>query len=270
MLAGNASEPVVVSSVNAGQAGGAVHFLRNVMLFLPRHTVVLYDMGLSAYELDLVRSYCNATCHIRAFDPDSRFPSHTRRISAFRPIIIQDVLRFAGSVLFLSIDQKLITGNLTGPLAFAKAHGGVAAWVLAENRPTSSLTHPNMINLFMGDKSMDLQFQHMVGLEALILYNTEGVRRHLMLPWVKCALMADCVEPIGAQDTGCRFDKKPQYRYSGCHAYDVSALNIVLGQMFGFDESKYICDDQRFFSRISEDKPSLDRASTTSSSLLNM
>ena len=29
-----------------------------------------------------------------------------------------------------------------------------------------------------------------------------------------------------------------QFRYSGCHAYDVSSLNVVLGQMFDFDEEK--------------------------------
>merc|ERR1719369_1955283 len=61
-----------------------------------------------------------------------------------------------------------------------------------------------------------------------------------MLPWLKCALTEACINPIGAQSTGCRFDKKPQYRYSGCHSYDVSALNIVLGSMFAFHESSYI------------------------------
>ena len=34
------------------------------------------------------------------------------------------------------------------------------------------------------------------------------------------------------------------FRYSGCHAYDISALNVVLGQSFQFDESKYICCGQ--------------------------
>ena len=44
--------------------------------------------------------------------------------------------------------------------------------------------------------------------------------------------------------TGCNLDKKPAFRYSGCHAYEVSALNVVLGKVFDFDESKYIIDDK--------------------------
>ncbi|MPD03473.1 hypothetical protein E2C01_099113 [Portunus trituberculatus] len=39
---------------------------------------------------------------------------------------------------------------------------------------------------------------------TLLLYNTEGVHRHLMRPWVSCALTHNCISPIGAQDTGCR------------------------------------------------------------------
>ena len=53
--------------------------------------------------------------------------------------------------------------------------------------------------------------------------------------------------------TGCRFDKKPAFRYSGCHAYEVSALNVVLGKMFGFNESKYIVsDNNKLFMKSSE------------------
>ena len=49
-----------------------------------------------------------------------------------------------------------------------------------------------------------------------------------------------------------RYDKKPAYRYSGCHSYDVSALNIVLGQAFGFDEAEYV-SEERFFVLMSEE-----------------
>ena len=44
---------------------------------------------------------------------------------------------------------------------------------------------------------------------------------------------------LGAQSQGCRFNKKPQYRYSGCHAYDDSALNVILGLVYNFDETNY-------------------------------
>lgn len=43
----------------------------------------------------------------------------------------------------------------------------------------------------------------------------------------------------GAQSDGCRFNKKPLFRYSGCHAYDVSAFNIVLGLTWNYDQTKY-------------------------------
>ncbi len=106
--------------------------------------------------------------------------------------------------------------------------------------PTSSRTHPKMfakLSVRPGDVE-NYQFQHMVSLEGFLVYNTRSVHERLMSPWVRCALLPDCLEPIGAQSSGCRYDKKPQYRYSGCHNYDVSALNVVLGQMFRFDESK--------------------------------
>lgn len=59
----------------------------------------------------------------------------------------------------------------------------------------------------------------------------------------------------GAQSGGCRFDKKPQYRYSGCHSYDASAFNIVLGLRYNFDESHYTYKGSGYFFRtITNDK----------------
>ena len=58
----------------------------------------------------------------------------------------------------------------------------------------------------------------------------------------------------GAQSGGCRFNKKPQYRYSGCHWYDGSALNIVLGLKFGFDERRYTYrGHEKFFRKVGPD-----------------
>ena len=42
------------------------------------------------------------------------------------------------------------------------------------------------------------------------------------------------------------------FRYSGCHRYDVSAFNIVLGQMFSFQESEYL-SEREFFRKVDQD-----------------
>lgn len=59
----------------------------------------------------------------------------------------------------------------------------------------------------------------------------------------------------GAQSAGCRFNKRPQYRYSGCHAYDTSALNIILGLYFNFDDSFYVHQEsETYFNKIQSDE----------------
>lgn len=100
-------------------------------------------------------------------------------------------------------------------------------------------------------------FLQMVNADILFLINTHTTHKDIMLPWVKCALTQDCIMPIGAQSAGCRFDKKPQYRYSGCHSYDTSALNIILGLKFNMDGSKYMFNSDHFgkiFDQIDLDK----------------
>lgn len=95
----------------------------------------------------------------------------------------------------------------------------------------------------------------MVSADALLIVNTASVHREIMLPWVQCSLTQDCIIPIGAQSEGCKFNKKPQYRYSGCHSYDASALNIVLGLKFKWDEGRYTYGgDVEVFETVSLEK----------------
>lgn len=249
-----ACEPVIVSAVTNGREGEAVNFVRNTQYILPNLTVILYDLGLTRNERDLLSHYCNSSmCLIRDFE-FGKFPGHVSnlKIHAFRPLIIQETLKDAGCVLWLSIDQRLTQSDL-GPYLQKARESGVLAWPHPDKQiPTSSRTHPKMFSR-LGIKDLEeFNFQHMVDLKALLLYNLEETHVKLMGPWVRCALIDDCIEPLGAQSTGCRFDKKPQYRYSGCHAYDVSALNIILGQMFGFNEGRYVAKES-FFVQMGEE-----------------
>lgn len=115
---------------------------------------------------------------------------------------------------------------------------GILAWPMASKNAVSTLTHMKMFDYFHTVPENFL-FLPMVTTDMLIILNTKAIQKEILLPWVQCALTQDCLVPIGAQSGGCRFDKKPQYRYSGCHNYDTSALNIVLGLKFKFDSSRY-------------------------------
>lgn len=44
----------------------------------------------------------------------------------------------------------------------------------------------------------------MVDSKCLLIFNHERIHQRLMKPWSKCALIPDCIEPIGAQSSGCR------------------------------------------------------------------
>ena len=185
-----------------------------------------------------------------------RFPAHVSdlKLSAFRPLMIQQVLDQAGAVVWLDLNMGVWGADSAARFkaAFAAAAAPeVYSWTVEQ--PTSALTHPGMFPFFQTDKQ-NFFFHRMVDPAALILFNTRRVHDRLMSPWVRCALLAECISPIGAQSSGCRFDKKPLYRYSGCHFYDMSALNVALGLMFDFDVKAYAGSDaDRFFTKYDAD-----------------
>ena len=203
-------------------------------------------------------------CAIRRFDYQS-FPSHVSdlKLSAFRPLIMQLVLSEFGSAFWLDPNYyPLPSAQLKVQRLWQRARKeGVLSWTIEQ--PTSTLTHPRMFDYFKTDQNQ-FYFHRMVRASHLLLYATERVRTELMLPWVKCALTHECIAPIGSQSSGCRFDKKPLYRYSGCHDYDTSALNVVLAKMFRFDESPYAADeDDKFFRVIAVDDELYTEADTS-------
>ncbi|CAG2112497.1 unnamed protein product [Medioppia subpectinata] len=192
----------------------------------------------------------NNWCQIRRFDYDL-FPAHVSdlKLHAYRPLILQLVLSETGAAVWLDPNLYAL------PTAAAKARNvtararreGLLSWTIEQ--PTSSLTHPKMFDYFRTHQNQ-YYFHRMVKPAHIVLYNTRRVHERLMLPWVKCALTVECLSPIGSQASGCRFDKKPLYRYSGCHHYDTSALNVVLGQMFDFNEKPYAAPEEDKFFRV--------------------
>ncbi|KAK3918895.1 GMP reductase [Frankliniella fusca] len=256
----NTSVPAVVTYVKShGHEKYAIAFLRNVQHFLPNSTVLIYNLGLNQEKIQTILNHCdNSRCMVLTFSLES-FPSHVSDdvSHAYRPLIIQDALNRVGGVFFLECNIRLTKSPksfLKMPISSQKGHG-IIAW--ATRQATSSLTHPNMFGYFH-TTTENFLFQSMVEANKLLIYNTADIHNNIMLPWVQCALTEECIFPIGAQSSGCHFNKKPQYRYSGCHRYDASALNIVLGLQFDFKDDLYTyhsnnqSPDEAFFKTVSD------------------
>ncbi|XP_015916333.1 uncharacterized protein [Parasteatoda tepidariorum] len=250
----NSSLPVFVTTVPPSDLQYILTFLKSFQHFFPNSVLFIYDLGLNPTDSSLISGICNntSTCVLRTFDFDA-YPSHVRNLQlyAYRPIIIQEVLNEAGAIVVIDVRFTLISGELHKLMSHAEKTG-VISWTI--NQPTSALTHPRMFDYFHTQQEKFF-FHRMVEPNHMILLNTEHIHFRLMFPWVKCALVPNCIAPIGAQNSGCRFDKKPLYRYTGCHRYDTSALNVVLGLMFDFSSSHYAAkEEDKFFHLIDFDK----------------
>ncbi|BFG03532.1 uncharacterized protein DMAD_02764 [Drosophila madeirensis] len=236
---GTKSNFTIVTYVQEGQAPSAMLLAQNIAVKLPGEHLLIYDLGVSEEQLKSLSAYCNISrCAVITYDL-SEFPSFVadQRTHAYRPIVIKDALLRARSVLFVENYMRMRGGY--HELQELQSRGMVAG-VLGWNTPTavSSLTHPKMFDFFESDAE-DFIFLRMVDLDVVFFVDNLFVTDKILLPWLKCCLTQECIDPIGAQSNGCKFNKKPLYRYSGCHGYDASAFNIVLGLTWHWDNSKY-------------------------------
>ncbi|CAK9827450.1 hypothetical protein ANTRET_LOCUS5140 [Anthophora retusa] len=194
-------------------------------------------------EQHIYGAACNSTkCNVIHFDI-SPFPAHVEddRLHVYRPLVIQTALNTLGNILYMDSNMRLNSSDISKYLV---PKSGILTW--PTRHAISSLTHPKMYEYFHVSAE-SFFFLPLIRASHLVIRNVKEIREKVMLPWVQCALTRDCICPIGAQSAGCRFNKKPQYRYSGCHAYDASALNIVLGLHFNFDDTYYIHQERESY-----------------------
>ena len=112
----------------------------------------------------------------------------------------------------LDIDQRILEQNSISYQVFNTTDKGITTWAKEDNIPTSSQTHPKMFHYLVEEKNLveNFNFQHMISLKAMLITSSKLTHSKIMNPWIKCTLIQDCIEPIGAQATGCR-TKRPKY-----------------------------------------------------------
>lgn len=187
----------IVTYVQEGQAPSAILLSQNIALKFPTEYLLIYDLGLSEEDLRALSAYCNSSrCTVISYDL-SVFPSYVadQRMHAYRPIVIKDALMRSKSILFAE-NYMRIRGSSRDlyDLQTKVAETGVLGW----NTPTavSTRTHPKMFDYFQTDAD-DFFFLRMVDLDTVLFVDTIFVTEKILLPWIKCALTLECIDPIG-------------------------------------------------------------------------
>ncbi|KAL4221700.1 hypothetical protein ACF0H5_019955 [Mactra antiquata] len=232
-------DPVIVVPVFSSAFEQAKTFLASVMKYLPDKHVVFYDLGLGGKDSVQLKKTCNTTkysCEVKTFN-FNKYPSHvhSHTFGSYVPLCIQDALVEFGAVIWSNPREYFLTKEISTAVEQAKK-SGIVAWTIKDT--TSSITYPKMFTYFE-EKPENYYFHRAIKTSHLILYSTENIQTNIMLPWVKCALVEECISPTGSQNSGYCTERRPRYLYSGCHYYEQSALNVILGKVFSFESNPY-------------------------------
>ncbi|PAA45988.1 hypothetical protein BOX15_Mlig009839g7 [Macrostomum lignano] len=256
---------VIATAVQSGEQSAAIDLIRSVRdRFNASLPLVLWDLGLTTADLMELSSGAkdglacpSRWCRLRRFRFDL-YPEHvSSRLDtrAYKPFAIGALLRRFGVVVWTDLGGPWPAGFSVGmsglrPVLEDARAAGLQAWSFPP--PTTAFTHPQTFEL-LNASLHDYRLHRMVSAAHLVLAASPFVHRRLLLPWSRCALRPACWLPAGSGrpfvvlGSGCRFgDIRPYFRYSGCHLYDTSALNVVLGRAYDFNVSAYSCDRKVF------------------------
>ena len=99
-------------------------------------------------------------------------------------------------------------------------------------------THPGMME-YITIKTNDA-VKDMFEANSMIVINTPEVQTHIMKWLVTCALIEDCIAPVGAK-LYCGFNF-PKDKFGGCHRYDQSLVNVLVSNVYSSDRNRYLLE----------------------------
>ena len=251
---------VVVSSMSSNHFSEATDMILSVQRKMPNTRIIMYSLGLTNNEMSLLKSYCNV--ELRVFD-FSKYPNLQRNLRTFtwKPLVVQEVsqeyevvLYFDSSIRLTNPIHNKILGHLRSSPAFI-AGPWFGKRCYKSDKPIVSFTHDETLKYLFPHKSQDIvalrkELSVWGHLQAgcWLMWLNHNMKEKLLKNWVDCALHEGCMAPRQANIDGCLAnlifsDYASGGKYTGCHRYDQSALNLILYREFGISSLKSICHD---------------------------
>ena len=119
-------------------------------------------------------------------------------------------------------DQHYQQALITGGFLFSKK----------TRHSTFAVTHPDLYD-YLPSNITALQILDQFAANNVLVYRTEQICKHVIMPFVMCLLNQNCAQPI--VHISCVI--KARDVFANCHRYDQSVMNILVQNHVGYNGS---------------------------------
>ena len=201
----NRTQRVVVTAVSSPYISVLLNFLESYeKLGIKDAALMVYGLDLEGAEIDFI---CTSFkwMMFRAFDFE-KYPSHLdvqveRGVYAWKPVIIKEVSDMADQVLWLDAGSILKRATLSEWFDIIGRQGIITT---RTSGTIKEWTHPaTLLYLRTDDLDQPMCNGAIVGMDVRSL----DVRNTVLIPWVECALIRECIAPKGSSRNNHRQDQ---------------------------------------------------------------
>jgi hypothetical protein len=230
----NVQEFVIVTASDKQHFPYAINTIATVQRNLPNHKIFFYDI--EPNENQTLNAEVSLLCnvHYRRFN-FSQYPDHVQTLLMYcwKPLIIYEMLIEYSGVWWMDSSARLRTNDFSSLYKDIIKSQGV--------KTLASTVHSNFAVIHQSMYSyLPTSTEKMISTtqreaSVIISYRTQAVIENFIRWWVLCALEKSCMAPT--DKVICYNVGRPRNVYLDCHRYDQAALNILLLNFFGFDDS---------------------------------
>ena len=157
-------------------------------------------------------------------------------------VFFQTAVAEFGDIIWINPTLRVTSSKLS-QIVHDTEESGVMLIGQTVAHTTFAVTHPSMYKYIPTDKTQLYKSPH-IEMNALVIHNTINIQENFMKILTACAIEENCLSPKGSK-WDCDFDFSGKL-YANCHRYDESAVNIILKNMFGFDDSQFATGNSFF------------------------
>ncbi|KAI0240175.1 hypothetical protein LSAT2_009135 [Lamellibrachia satsuma] len=229
---------VVVTAASASHFVETYDAVASIQTHLPGKRIFFYDLGLEDSQVEKVKRWCKVT--YRKFD-FKKYPDHVvdLKIYAWKPLIIQDILRDYDTILWMDSSFRLFEPHLRPAISMALENRYGAVLFTKAGGSNFMRTHEGTFSFLPTDVEQQ-RHTSMAGATTMLLSNTRRTYERVLRWFYLCALEESCIAPIRKRHCNSAWGEEDEFL--DCHRFDQSVINILLSNVINFAATKYHVD----------------------------